>query len=165
MHGHGERLVIYFLLFELSVFFNEVVMKAAFRRNNEIIFKDLQLRPLAEDEIKVRIEACGICGSDLHVNPDLADKELPFGHEIAGTVMETGKGVLNVRIGDKIVLDSATPCGTCEYCRNAQQEFCVKIKSFWGTRTFGFAEEMIAPAICAIPRGGLPADVASLIEP
>ena len=140
-------------------------MKTAFRRGREILFKELQLRALAECEIRVKVEACGICGSDLHDNPDLADKELPFGHEIAGTVVEAGKGVLNVKAGEKIALDSATPCGTCEYCRNAQQELCIKLKSFWGTRTFGFAEEMIAPAICAIPRGDMPADVATLSEP
>ena len=140
-------------------------MKTAFKRGSEITFKNLQLRELAINEIKVKVEACGICGSDLLNDPDVADKELPFGHEIAGTVIEAGKSVLNVKVGQKVVLDSATPCGTCDYCRNAQQELCVKIKSFWGTRTFGFAEEMIAPAICAIPRGDMAPDIATLSEP
>lgn len=140
-------------------------MKAAFKRGSEIILKDIQLRALAEGEIRVNVEACGICGTDLHNNPAESDKELPFGHEVAGTILETGPGVTNVKVGQKIVLDSATPCGTCEYCRNAQQEFCVNIKSFWFTNTFGFAEEMLVPAVCAVPRGDLPPDIAALSEP
>jgi len=50
-------------------------MKAAFKRGSEITFKDLQLRKLAESEIRLKIEACGICGTDLHDNPEVADKE------------------------------------------------------------------------------------------
>ncbi|MFH1970144.1 MAG: alcohol dehydrogenase catalytic domain-containing protein, partial [Verrucomicrobiota bacterium] len=140
-------------------------MKAAFKRGSEIILKDIQLRAPAEGEIRVKVEACGICGTDLHNNPAESPQELPFGHEVAATVIETGKGVDNVKLGQKVVLDSATPCGTCDYCRNAQQEFCVNVKSFWFTNTFGFAEEMLVPSICAVPRGDLPPDIAALSEP
>lgn len=140
-------------------------MKAAFKRGATATLRDIPLRELAPDEIRVKIQACGICGTDLHLNPDEADHESAFGHEAAGLVVEKGCGVTCLEVGRQVVIESATPCGFCSYCKNAQQELCTDIKSFWHSGYFGFAEEMITPAITAIPCDDLPPHIACLSEP
>ncbi len=90
---------------------------------------------------------------------------MPFGHEVAGQIVEVGAGVERLQVGQNVVLDSATPCGHCDMCRNARQELCTDIQSFYFTNSFGMAEFMLAPAICAIEYEGLtPAEV-TLSEP
>ncbi|MEI6972417.1 MAG: zinc-binding dehydrogenase [bacterium] len=140
-------------------------MKAAFKKGRSIVVKDIPSRALAPDQIRVRVRACGICGTDLHDNPAEAEKEQLFGHEIAGDILEVGSAVLGLKTGQKVVLESATPCGRCDACRNTRQELCTDIQSFFFTGSFGFAEEVIVPAICAIPCDDLPPDVACLSEP
>jgi L-iditol 2-dehydrogenase len=137
-------------------------MKAIFKTGNELSARDIELPALKTGQIRLKVEACGICGTDIHSS---TDKEEQFGHEIAGTVAELGAGVADLKVGQKVVLDSATPCGKCDRCKNAQQELCTDIQSIWFVPSFGFAEEMIAPAICAIPYEGLSPEVACLQEP
>ena len=105
-------------------------MKAAFKKGQAVILKDIPSRPLAPDQIRVRVEACGICSTDLHNNPDEADKEQPFGHEIAGVIDEVGSAVLGLEPGQNVVLESSSACGRCDACRNANQELCTDVQSF-----------------------------------
>lgn len=137
-------------------------MKAAFKKTEGSVYlKDIQLRKPEKDEIKVKVEACGICGTDLYE----AQNESQFGHEVAGVVVETGPAVIRMKVGDKVVLDSATPCGACENCKNGKQAFCKKLRSFFCLKSFGLAEEILVPEICAIPYDGLSPEVACLQEP
>jgi len=138
-------------------------MKAAFKSpDGKVTLKDIKLRPVGPDEIRVKVEACGVCGTDLYHG---GNKEAQFGHEIAGEVLELGAAVSWLKLGEKVVLDSATPCGRCANCRDAKQELCSNIQSFFFLNSFGFAEEMLAPAVCAIPYFGLSPAVASVQEP
>jgi len=137
----------------------------AFKKGADVHLEQVSPRELGPLDIRIRITACGICGTDLHLNPADADQDLPFGHEIAGTVIEVGKKVHGLEIGQKVVLESATACGRCDACRNTRQELCTDIQSFFFMNSFGFAEEMIAPAICAIPCEDLSPEVACLSEP
>jgi len=137
-------------------------MRAAFRKGKSLVIRDTVLPPLQTGQIRLKVDACGVCGTDVHSS---SEAEEQFGHEIAGTILECGNGVTKLREGQRVVLDSATPCGRCDACRNAVQELCTDIQSIWFVPSFGFAEEMIAPAICAIPYEGLAPEVASLQEP
>jgi len=137
-------------------------MKAAFKKGKEISIRDIELPALKPGQIRLKVDACGVCGTDVHSS---SDTEEQFGHEVAGSVLELGVGVTDLKVGQKVVLDSATPCGKCDNCKNALQELCTDIQSFWFVPSFGFAEEMIAPAICAIPYEGMSPEVASLQEP
>ena len=137
-------------------------MRAAFRKGKSIVIRDTVLPPLQTGQIRLKVDACGVCGTDVHSS---SEAEEQFGHEIAGTILECGNGVTTLREGQRVVLDSATPCGRCDACRNAVQELCTDIQSIWFVPSFGFAEEMIAPAICAIPYEGLTPEVACLQEP
>lgn len=125
---------------------------------------DVTLRPIGPDEIRVKVTACGICGTDLLEGAG-GGEESGFGHEVAGTVAEIGSSVSGLVVGQPIVLDSSSACGTCFNCKNAEQELCTNVTSFGHSGTPGFAEELISPAISAVPSPNLSPDVACLSEP
>jgi len=140
-------------------------MKAAFRRGEEVFLKDVDMPPLKPDAIRLRVTACGICGTDLHWNSK-PSKDSPFGHEVAGTVLEVGAAVANVNVGQTVALESSSACGVCDACRNMRQELCPNLRVFWGSGpALGFAEEMIAPAQCAVPYEGMKPEIACISEP
>ncbi|MBT4818432.1 MAG: alcohol dehydrogenase catalytic domain-containing protein [Lentisphaerae bacterium] len=142
------------------------MLRAAYRKDDDVYLKDLALPPLGPGHIRLRVEACGVCGTDLQKQPANAGKEIQMtGHEMAGRILELGPGVTGLTVGQQVVLDSATPCGHCDNCKNARQELCTDIQSFFFLGLFGFADEIIAPAICAIPSDDLDPAVASLQEP
>jgi threonine dehydrogenase-like Zn-dependent dehydrogenase len=140
-------------------------MKAAFRKDSDVMVRDVPVRQILPHEIRLRVTACGICGTDLHWNSKPA-KDSPFGHEVAGTVLEVGAAVSNVKVGQAIALESSSACGQCDACRNMRQELCPNLRVFWGAGpALGFAEEMLTPAQCAVPYDGLAPEVACLSEP
>ena len=75
-------------------------MKAAFKKKNEILIREIESLPPGPGQLKLRIIACGICGTDIHGAEEKFEK---FGHEIAGEVIGTGEGVNYVKVGEKIV--------------------------------------------------------------
>jgi L-iditol 2-dehydrogenase len=141
-------------------------MKAAFKRGPETLLRQVELRALNSGEIRVKIDACGLCGTDLHERPG-PPREEPFGHEIAGTIAELGPGVAHLKVGERVALDSSTPCGFCPNCKNTRQELCSDLRSFFrlGLPSLGFAEQIIAPAMSALSIGDLEPAVACLQEP
>jgi L-iditol 2-dehydrogenase len=150
---------------ESTIYDKGKFMKSAFKTQNEgIVVKDFQLRQVRPDELRVKVDVCGICGTDLHYEYTGED-DSQFGHEIAGTILEMGSAVTGFELGDKVALDSATPCGCCDNCRNTRQELCTKLKSFFCINSFGFAEEMLVPAICAMHYQDMSPEVACLQEP
>ncbi len=140
-------------------------MRAAFKRGLTVTLREAQLPPLGPEDLRLKVLACGICGSDLQVNPGETEQELAFGHEVAGVVAEVGSAVGRLSVGQPVVLESATACGRCDNCRNARQELCTDIQSFWYLNSFGMAEEMVTPAATAIPCDYLEPEVALLSEP
>lgn len=140
-------------------------MKVAYQKGAMIGLKDIPVPAPGPDQVRIKVTACGICGTDLHPNPGAAGRENLFGHEIAGTVTALGPGVRHLKVGQKVALESSTPCGRCAACHDARQELCPDLQSFFYIGSFGFGEEMIAPAISAIPCEDLPPDVACLSEP
>lgn len=139
-------------------------MKIAVKQGATVRLTDADLPAPDPDEIRIKVNACGICGTDLHVNLD-ETKESSFGHEIAGTILETGSEVHHLAVGQNIVLESASACGRCTNCRNARQDLCTDIRSFFELPIRGFSEQMNAPAISAIPYDGLSPEEATLSEP
>lgn len=138
-------------------------MKAAFLRSkDDVIIKDITNRPIAPHEVLLKVDACGICGSDLITAFAGQDKYSQFGHEIAGTVIETGSAVKRLQPGQKVVLDSCTACGDCKNCKDSRQDLCETpvIVPFTG-----FAQNTIAPAMAAWPYENIKSEVACLAEP
>src|ERR671938_278576 len=75
--------------------------------------------PIAADDAVVKIDASGICGSDLHIYHGRVQIEPGFtiGHEYVGTVAAIGDGVTNVAVGDRVLVTFHTDCGPCFFCR------------------------------------------------
>jgi L-iditol 2-dehydrogenase len=139
-------------------------MKAAFKSPQGVGIREIPAEAPAADEVRIRVEACGICGTDLSLH-DAPAEGGRFGHEMVGTVLELGRHVRGLEVGQRVAIDSATPCGRCPACRDARQELCADIQSFFFTGRFGFAEEACVPAVSAMPCAGLDPAVASLQEP
>ncbi len=121
-------------------------------------------RPLPEaNDLLIRVEACGVCHSDLHV----ADGDWPqftpitkipliLGHEIAGRVVEKGSAVRELQIGDRVGVPWIYwTCGECEFCREGNENLCTRQKITGVTVDGGFAEFVKAPAshVVKIPDG------------
>src|SRR3954469_4890082 len=79
-------------------------------------------------EIRVRVEACAVCRTDLHVvDGDLPDPKLPIipGHEIVGVVNQLGEGVANLAVGDRVGAPwLGHTCGHCPYCASGRENLC-----------------------------------------
>lgn len=116
--------------------------------------------------VRLRVEACGLCGTDLTAAARDATKWQPFGHEIAGVIEAVGPEVRDLSPGTRVVLESGSACGRCELCRDGRADLCRgKTERFWGEPALGFSRHMQAPAICCVPYEGLPPEVACLTEP
>jgi alcohol dehydrogenase, propanol-preferring len=121
-------------------------------------------RPKPEaSEVVIQVEACGVCHSDLHVAdgdwPQFAPitkKPLILGHEIAGRVVEKGEGVRDLQVGERVGVPWIYwTCGECEFCREGNENLCVRQRITGVTVDGGFAEFVKAPASHAtkIPEG------------
>lgn len=116
------------------------------------------------NQIVLRMGACGICGTDIHVAASQAPEWKPLGHEVAGEVSDLGDNVEGLNVGDKVVLESSSFCGHCDDCRNGRVDLCRNIFSP-GRLGGGFAEYVLAPAQCAVRFEGLDYLAAALAEP
>lgn len=118
-------------------------------------------------EVLVRVSACGLCRTDLHV----IDHELPVhhpgvvpGHQVVGAVTRTGPGVATLRAGDTVgVAWLRETCGQCRWCREGRENLCPAARFTGWDADGGFAEYLVAPAAFVYP---LPVDVeAELLAP
>ena len=105
-----------------------MIMKAAvlYRLHDGLRVESVDLGPPRQGEVLVRIAACGVCHSDLHVIEGSLPYPLPvvLGHEGAGVVEETGPGVSYVRPGDHVILSFVPTCGRCRYCAAGKPHLC-----------------------------------------
>ena len=117
-------------------------------------------------ELRIAVEACGVCRTDLHVlDGELADIHCPLtlGHEVVGRVLEAGPAVENFRHGDRVGVPwLAQTCGVCSYCRSGRENLCVQARFTGYTRDGGYAEELLADARYCLP---LPAGSAAELAP
>lgn len=110
---------------------------AAFLTEIEKIgFKEVEIPKVKADEVLVKMEAIGICGSDIHYYShgrigQFAVK-FPFilGHECAGEVVETGSEVTHLKVGDRVALEPGIPCGKCEFCLTGRYNLCPDVIFF-----------------------------------
>jgi 2-desacetyl-2-hydroxyethyl bacteriochlorophyllide A dehydrogenase len=119
-------------------------------------------------DVVVRVAACGICGTDLHIMDGEFAPAYPIvpGHEFAGEVVATGADVTMVRVGDQVAVDPSLHCGECYYCRRGQGNLCENWAAIGVTVSGGAAEYAVAPQrnCYRLPGGVEPAD-AALVEP
>jgi len=120
---------------------------------NPLRLADLPLPDPAPGEIRVRVRACGICHTDLHITEgDLPLPKLPVvpGHQIVGTVDALGAGVKEFREGDRVGVPWLySTCGECVYCRKGLENLCERIRFTGYHADGGYAEAMVVPAAFA----------------
>ncbi len=134
---------------------------------------DLPVPPVREDEVLIAVEACGICGSDVHGYDGSTGRRLPpmvMGHEAAGTVVDIGSSVRGFRVADRVTFDSTVFCGKCFFCRRGQINLCdareiVGVSTRQFRRMGAFAEYIAVPhrIVHHLPQD-MPFSHASLIE-
>jgi len=120
------------------------VKAAVLTQNRQIEYQDIELPPLREDSVLVRVAASGICGSDIprfyhngvHFYP------IVLGHEFSGEVVEVGANVSRVKVGDRVSGAPLLPCMQCADCQKGDYSLC-KHYSFIGSRQQGSNAEYI----------------------
>jgi propanol-preferring alcohol dehydrogenase len=114
----------------------------------------------ATGEVTVRVAACGVCRTDLHVvDGELPDPKLPIvpGHEIVGRIDVIGDGVTALRAGQRVGVPwLGRTCGQCRYCRSGQENLCDRPLFTGYTRDGGYATHVVADArfVFALPESG-----------
>lgn len=126
-----------------------------------------------ENEVLIRVKACGICGSDVHGFDGSSGRRIPpliMGHEAAGIIESCGSGVTGFAIGDRVTFDSTVYCGECDYCKKGQVNLCdhrmvLGVSCGEYRRHGAFAEFVTAPAhiLYQLPTG-FPFEHAAMIE-
>jgi threonine dehydrogenase-like Zn-dependent dehydrogenase len=131
-------------------------------------------RPLptvrAADDVIVAVEACGICGTDVHIldvppgHP--ATPGTIMGHEFVGRVSAVGDSVGEVRVGQRVAVDPAPKCGACASCRAGRTADCLNLSALGIFRDGALASHVRVPASAVFALAeGPPAHLAALIEP
>lgn len=102
----------------------------------KIEFGEVEVPKIQPDEVLVKMESIGICGSDLHYysHGRIGDfvVKFPFilGHECAGTIVEAGNAVTHLKVGDRVALEPGVPCGSCQFCLSGKYNLCPDVKFF-----------------------------------
>ena len=151
------------------------VIRAAVLKSvgSPLTIEDIHLPPPSAGEVHVRLAAAGVCHSDLSLANGTLVQPLPavLGHEGAGTVIEVGPGVTNVRSGEPVLLNWSPSCGGCWFCMHGEPYLCEQTASAWqrryarladgtelyaGLGTAAFGEETIVPSSALV---SLPANI------
>ena len=149
---------------------------AVYVGNSRIEVRQVPVPSIGPGEMLVRVEACGICHTDLKkIEHNLLPGPRIYGHETAGVVVETGAGVSKYKPGDHVVAFHHIPCRNCFYCRHKLYAQCATYKKVGITAGFepaggGFAQYIrvmdwiVRDGVERIP-DGVPFATASLVEP
>lgn len=124
-------------------------MKAAvFYGPDDLRIEERPVPAISSEEVLVKVAACAICGSDVRTWRFGARNITPpmtMGHELAGTIVETGSAVTGLVVGQRVAVAPAVPCGQCPYCRRGVQTMCDHLRSIGYEFHGGFAEYLVAP--------------------
>ena len=103
-----------------------------------------------DDEVLVKLEYVGICGSDMHyyetgaIGDYVVEPPFVLGHEPGGTVVEVGKNVKHLKVGDRVALEPGKTCGHCEFCRQGKYNLCPDVVFFATPPVDGVFQEYVA---------------------
>ena len=126
-------------------------MKAAvFYTKEDLRIEDREISKAYGDKVLVKIKACGICGTDMHIfDGDEGAAPTPagttLGHEFAGEVVEIGEMVNGIKVGDKVCVDPNKLCNECSFCKDGVGHFCENMIGIGTTVDGGFAEYCLVP--------------------
>lgn len=116
--------------------------------NRKIEIGETKMPELKPGHVKVKVDYCGICGSDVHFysqgEPEFPDV-YPFilGHEFAGTIVEVNNDVNTLKIGDRVCVEPGTFCGKCEWCKKGKYNLCKEMEFLSAPPTLGAMREYV----------------------
>lgn len=116
----------------------------------KIGFTEREIPVPKDDEVLVKLEYVGICGSDLHyyetgaIGNYVVEPPFVLGHEPGGVVVEVGKNVKHLKVGDKVALEPGKTCGHCEFCREGKYNLCPDVIFFATPPVDGVFQEYVA---------------------
>src|SRR5262249_40018398 len=135
----------------------QVLKSPAQVERHPLVYTDMPVPEPEDDEILVKVQACGVCRTDLHVvEGELTPKmsSVIAGHQVVGTVVKMGKDAASRRIGERVgVAWLHWTDGSCEFCRRGQENLCEQAQFTGYSVNGGYAEYIIAQArfVYAIP--------------
>jgi len=139
-----------------------------FERPHEIDIVTKSIPPLAQNEVLIEVEACGVCGTDVHIVEGKSRSNPPvvLGHEYCGIVVDVGSGVEGLPAGQRVAVDPNISCGICYYCHRGLVHLCSDLRALGVDIDGGMAERCVVPAaqVYRVP-DGMSAEVAALVEP
>jgi 2-desacetyl-2-hydroxyethyl bacteriochlorophyllide A dehydrogenase len=129
--------------------------------------KTVELPAVGENDVRIKIKACGICGTDVHIfhGQYLGAYPVIPGHEFAGIVDEVGAKVTRIKVGDHVAVEPNIACDNCDACLGNRQNFCAHWNGVGVTLPGGFAEYTVAPEKAAFNIGKLPFLAGAFVEP
>lgn len=101
---------------------------------NKIEFRKENIEKPVKNQVMVKLEYVGICGSDVHYFHDgrcgdfIVDGDFVLGHECAGEVVDIGEDVKYLKVGDKVALEPGITCGECEFCKSGKYNLCADVQ-------------------------------------
>ena len=136
-------------------------------------FEERDIPKVKENEVLVKLEYVGIYGSDLHyyetgaIGDYVVEPPFVLGHEPGGTVVEVGKNVKNLRVGDRVALEPGRTCGHCEFCKTGRYNLCPDVVFFATPPIDGVFQEYVAheAALCFKLPDNVSTLEGALIEP
>lgn len=143
---------------------------ARYYGNRDIRIDDVEAPTPEAGEVVIDVAACGICGSDLATylhGPQGDGDHLPYtmGHELGGTVVETGEAA-EIAVGTEVVVNPLIACGDCGCCEKGLYNLCRNLTVIGAQRPGGYAEQVVAPSENAVPLpDGVSAQLAAVAEP
>ena len=127
------------------------IMKAAkFYNKFDLRIEDLTEPEVGENDVLIKVHACGICGTDMHIfDGDEGAAATPsgtvLGHEFSGEILKVGRRVADFKAGDRVCVDPNKLCGKCRFCKGGIGHFCEHITGIGTTVNGGFSE------MCRVP--------------
>ncbi len=113
-------------------------------------FEERDIPKAKDDEVLVKLEYVGICGSDMHyyetgaIGDYVVEPPFVLGHEPGGTVVEVGKDVKHLKVGDRVALEPGKTCGHCEFCKTGRYNLCPDVVFFATPPVDGVFQEYVA---------------------
>ena len=135
----------------------------------EIIFNEVPVPPVGENQVKIKIMKIGVCGSDIHVyhgKHPFTSYPVTQGHEVSGEIVELGKSAKAFKVGQRVTIEPQVYCGHCYPCRHGKYNLCEELKVM-GFQTTGTASEFFVVdegKVTLLPKG-MSFEEGAMIEP
>jgi len=158
---------------EEAIWMNKTMRTAVMTGIGQLAWETRPVPVPQDHEVLVKIQAVGICGSDLHyyehgrISDFIVEPPFVLGHECAGIVVRAGDAVRHLKAGDRVALEPGKTCGTCEFCRTGRYNLCPDVIFFATPPVDGVFQEYVAhdAALCFKLPESVDAVAGALIEP